>query len=348
MSFETKVIAAPELQKFIAALFAHQGLSATDAAQIAEVMVWANLRGVDSHGVARVPKYLEWVVGEEGNAKPDYKITQPRKATLLIEADRAPGPLAFTLATDKGIELARETGVAWVGVRSTIHAAAVGYYAERAAKAGFIGIGLVAGIPNMGYTGVKGHAVATSPLTIGVPSAKYGTILLDMATATIALGKIAQYKIKGIPLPEGAALTKDGEPTTDAAKAAIPTPASGPKGSGMSLLFELLTSVLLENPIVKSFHAKAPGWRRHRQNGTIIVVDPSAFRDPAEFAADVDATVDAIKGLPRADENTPIYFPGEIEAGIAARQLKDGITLPLDTWDELVKVAESYGVQVPR
>jgi len=346
VTIEQKNIGAAELTNLVSKLFAHQGLSPADADQVAEVLVWANLRGVDSHGVARVPKYLEWVAGGEANAKPDIRIEKPRDAVLLMHADRAPGPVAMTRAIDEAMALAKTTGVAWAGVRGTVHCGAVGYYAERAAKAGFIGIGLVAGIPNMGYIGVKGQAVATSPLTIGVPSAKYGSILLDMATATIALGKIAQYKIKGLALPEGAALTKDGEPTTDAAKASIPTPMSGPKGSGMSLMFELLTSVLLSNPIVTSFHAKAPGWRKHRQNGTMIAIDPCAFRDLAEFEAQVDETVDTIKGLPRADESMAIYYPGEIEEGTAKRQLAEGITLPMDTWQELVTVATSYGLSV--
>lgn len=114
-------------------------------------------------------------------------------------------------------------------------------------------------MPNMGYTGVKGAAVATSLLAVAVPADAQAPLVLDMATATIALGKIRQARASGTPLPEGAAATADGTPTTDPEQAVMPLPLGGAKGSGMSIAFELLTSVLVGAPIFASFHSDDPG-----------------------------------------------------------------------------------------
>jgi LDH2 family malate/lactate/ureidoglycolate dehydrogenase len=232
-------------------------------------------------------------------------------------------------------------------VRGTVHTGAIGYYTSLAAEAGMIGIGMVAGMPNMAYTGAKGAAVATSPLSIGVPSKSRGHVVLDMATATIALGRIAQYRIAGKPLPEGAALTEAGEPTTDPKLAAIPTPMGSAKGAGMSLVFELITSVLAGNPIVTRFHAGTPEGRKHRQNGAVMAVDIAAFSSLAEFKALVDDTLATLKGLPRADGTDEILFPGERAERVFRERSSGGIPVSGTIWQKLVKDAEKLGVGIP-
>ena len=139
----------------------------------------------------------------------------------LVEPDRAPGPLALTLAMREAIAVARQTGVAWAAVRSTVHTGAIGYYTSMAAAEGLAGIGIVAGVPNMAYEGARGAAVATSPLAIALPASRHPDFVLDMATATIALGKIAQYKARGELLPEGAAVTVWGSRCSQSAATAL-------------------------------------------------------------------------------------------------------------------------------
>jgi len=247
---------------------------------------------------------------------------------------------------EAAIDAARNCGVAWAAVRGTVHTGAIGYYAELAASKGMIGIGIVAGIPNMAYHGARGAAVATSPLAIAVPSQSHGTILLDMATATIALGKIVQHKIRGLPLPEGAALDSKGLPTTDPEKAATPLPMGGAKGSGMSLMFELMTSVLTFNPIVAPFHAKAPGGRKHRQNAAMLAIDVSTFGDLDAFKSAVDAAVGAIKAMPPASENIEIMLPGERGARSFKQRSQEGIPIPPKTWEAVAEAAQAVGVNV--
>jgi LDH2 family malate/lactate/ureidoglycolate dehydrogenase len=347
MARERVRIAEGALRGYVTQMYVALGAPATDAATIADVLVWANLRGVDSHGVSRIPRYVELYEKGEAKAHPSMRTERPRPAVAIVHADGAAGPVAMSHAMEQAIEMARETGVGWAAVDGTVHTGAVGYYTSQASSAGMLGIAIVAGVPNMAYHGSRAAGVATSPLSIAVPAGRHADVVLDMATAIIALGKIAQYKASGQPLPEGFALTKGGEPTTDPAEAAIPLPLGGAKGSAMSLVFELITSALVANPIVSSFHSGDPEGRKHRQNGVLIAVDVSAFLPLDEFTAIVDETLDAIKGLPAADGTESVVYPGERSAATFETRRRDGIPIPKKIWDALATDAEKLGVQVP-
>ncbi|GGN20950.1 Ldh family oxidoreductase [Streptomyces fuscichromogenes] len=339
------VVPADDLRDFSAALLEKGGLSAEHARTTADVFVWAAQRGVDSHGTARVPAYLDLLAKGVANAQPRMTVESSVPAAAVLDADRAPGPVALTAAADEAVRRARATGIASVGVRRTVHTGAIGYYVSRIAEQGLVGLGFVAGMPNMGYTGVRGAAVATSPLAIAVPARGHAPLLLDMATATIALGKIRQAKASGTPLPAGAAATEDGTPTTDPELAVMPLPLGGAKGSGMSLAFELLTSVLVGAPIFAAFHA---GDRKHRQNALLIAVDPAAFGDPEAFTANVDDTLSTLKGLPVADGADGVFYPGERSAAVAAERAAKGIPVAPKVWRELTERAEQLGVVAPQ
>ncbi|MYW67249.1 Ldh family oxidoreductase [Streptomyces sp. SID8379] len=344
---EKTLVAAADLRTFAAALLETGGLSAEHAATTADVFVWAAQRGVESHGIARVPGYLDLLAKKVANPDPRMKVESSTPAAAVLDADRAPGPVALTAAAEEAVTRARRCGIASVGVRQTVHTGAIGRYVSKIAEAGLVGIGFVAGMPNMGYTGVKGPAVATSPLAIAVPTpaaSDRAPLLLDMATATIALGKIRQAKASGTPLPEGAAATADGTPTTDPERAVMPLPLGGAKGSGMSLSFELLTSVLVGAPIFAAFHSDDPAGRKHRQNALLIAVDPAAFGSADTFLADVDTTLGTLKGLP-GDEG--VYYPGERSAATADARGAHGIPVAPKVWKQLTEVAAERGVPLP-
>jgi len=340
-------ISADALRDMVRAMFEKLGTSTQDAATVANALVWANLRGVDSHGISRIPRYVEMFESGEAKARPAMQVAYPRPALVTIDADGAPGPVAMHRAASEAIALGRKTGVALAAVRGTVHTGAIGHYVGEIADADLIGIGLVAGVPNMAYAGSNVAGVATSPIAIAVPSARHGTVLLDMATAVIALGKIAQFRQSGTPLEPGMALTEAGEPTTDPALAAIPLPVGGAKGSGLSLMIELLTSVLVGNPIVAEFHGDAPHGKRHRQNGTIIAVDIGAFGAVPTFRTTVDTTIDAIKALPHAAGSKEILYPGERGSRTFEERSRRGIPIAPGPWQKLCKDAQKLGVGIP-
>ncbi|GAA3392446.1 Ldh family oxidoreductase [Cryptosporangium minutisporangium] len=335
------------LRELVSGIFVAAGTSREHADTVADVLVWANLRGVDSHGVSRIPRYLELFGKGEANPKPAITVEQLRSAVAIVDADAAPGPVALTTAMHQAVSMARSAGIAWVAVRGTVHTGAIGYYTDCAAQYGMAGLGIVAGVPNMAYPGSTKAAVATSPLSVALPAGKHPTVLLDMATAVIALGKIAQYKNQGKSLPSGSALAADGTETTDASLATVPLPVGGAKGAGMSLVFELLASGLTANPIVNSFHGGTPEGRRHRQNAVLVAVDISAFTPVEQFRSIVDETVDAIKALPKTDPDSEILVPGERGSRTLNERLTHGIPLTEKLLGTLRAAAEKLGAPVP-
>jgi LDH2 family malate/lactate/ureidoglycolate dehydrogenase len=341
------LVNATGLQAMVADIFEAQGVREADADAVADALVWANLRGIDSHGVSRVPRYLE--LFDKGESVPDAvpTVERPRAAVAIVDAHAAPGPVAMNRAVAEAVSGARECGIGWASVRGTVHTGAIGYYTSQAADAGMAAVGVVAGMPNMAYAGASGAAVATSPLSVAVPAGRHPTVLLDMATAVMALGRIAQLKAAGATLPPGAAVTAAGDPTTDPALAAVPVPVGGPKGSGMSLVFEMLASGLAANPIVPGYHAGTKEGRRHRQNGFILAIDVSAFLPLDEFTAAVDDTVDAIKSLPPAEGVDDVLVPGERGRRCELARRSSGVPLGAKAWRELTGLADALGVPVP-
>jgi LDH2 family malate/lactate/ureidoglycolate dehydrogenase len=341
------LVSADDLRAMAAGIFEARGVGPADAAAVADSLVWANLRGIDSHGVSRVPRYLE--LFDKGVSVPDAAVTveRPRAAVAIVDAHAALGPVAMNRGADEAVAGARDCGIGWASVRGTVYTGSIGYYTSRVAAAGMAAVGVAAGMPNMAYAGARGAAVATSPLSVAVPAGRHELVLLDMATSVVALGRLAELKAAGTELPPGVAATADGEPTTDPAVAALPLPVGGAKGSGMSLVFELLASGLVANPIVPGYHAGSKEGRRHRQNGFILAVDVSAFLPLEEFTATVDATVDAIKALPPSAEAAEVLVPGERGRRCEAERRSAGVPLSPKPWRELTALAEALGVPVP-
>ena len=164
-------VGAEDLRALVAGIFAARGVSAADSNAVADALVWANLRGVDSHGVSRVPRYLE--LFDKGESVPDAAVTveRPRAAIAIVDAHAAPGPVAMNRAADEAIAGARECGIGWASVRGTVHTGAIGYYTERAAQYGMAGLGIAAGVPNMGYPGSDWWNARAPPATAGPDSA---------------------------------------------------------------------------------------------------------------------------------------------------------------------------------
>ena len=216
------------LKEFTKEVFVRVGLPPEDAEIEADVLIWASLRGVDSHGVFRIPIYLEWVEAGIMNTKPNIQVLKETPATILIDADRAFGPVVTTMAMGRVMKKAKEVGIGWGYIRITSHQGAMGYYALMAAKQDMAGIAIVCSRPNMAPVGARAAGVANNPIAISVPGRRHSPMVLDMATSVAAGGKISLAVDKGISIPEGWALDKDGNPTTDPRLGTIFLPVSGP------------------------------------------------------------------------------------------------------------------------
>ncbi len=343
---ETPVVAAPELQGFAAAIFRGTGMSEEHATQVAHVLVWSNLRGNDGHGVQRIPRYIE-IIDEGGlNPKPVLSLRLDAPAAVMIDADRAAGPIAMTFAADQAMAKAASAGIGLALVRRTTHTAAIGFYTRRVAERGMAAIAATASIPNMPYHGSSKASVSTSPLSFAVPGGQK-PIVLDMATSVVSLGRLAQMRRAGRTLEPGWALDSDGGATTDAAKAELPLPLGGAKGAGLSLMAECIASILTGNAILAPALSEGGAAALHRQNSLIIAIDIARFADPAAFRAGVARLADVLRALPRQAGFDEILMPGERGDRTYEARLARGIPIPPSVWDDLAHVAGRFGVAIP-
>jgi LDH2 family malate/lactate/ureidoglycolate dehydrogenase len=337
-------VPADGLHRFARDVFVRAGMPERDAAIVADVLVWADLRGVDTHGVSRIPMYLRLIDDGDLNLTPSIKVRTETSAAILVDADRAAGPIAMTTAMNAALRKARDAGVGLGLVRATTHTAALGYYTLTAAQEGMAALALAASTPFMAYHGTRAAGVSTNPISIAVPGGRRGPIVLDMATGVVARGKLVQARKTGQPIPAGWALDRDGNPTTDPQAALIPLPLGGPKGSGLSLMIELITSLVVSNPIIAEALEETPDGRRHRQNGLVLAIDVRRFGDPDAFRSEVDRVIAALKALPRAPGVLEILMPGERGGRALAARTRDGIPLPRPIADELRGVAARFGL----
>jgi len=268
-------------------------------------------------------------------------------AAVMIDADRAAGPIAMTYAADLAMAKARAAGIGLALVRRTTHTAAIGFYTRRVAEHGMAAIAATASIPNMPYHGARVAAVSTSPLSFAVPGGGERPIVLDMATSVVSLGRLAALRRAGAKLAPGWALDAEGAATTDAQKAELPLPLGGAKGAGLSLMAECIASILTGNAILAPALAEGGAAALHRQNSFLIAIDIARFADPAAFRAGVARLADLLRALPRQAGFDEILMPGERGDRIYEARRASGIPVPAGVWTDLARVAERFGVAMP-
>jgi ureidoglycolate dehydrogenase (NAD+) len=348
MSADVVKISKAELLKFISAIFVAAGCSRAHADEWAKMLIWANLRGVDSHGVIRIPRYLDLLKRKSINAAPNMRIERKDGAVVVLEADRAPGAVAMTRAMTEAVARAREVHIGWCGARNITHSGAIGYFALQAAEAGMAGIVMSASGPMMAYPGARVAAVSSNPLALAVPRKGGRPYLIDMSTATVANGKIMGAKDKGEQVPLGWGIDAAGRDTTDPRAIATLLPMGGAKGAGLSFMIECLCSLALANPRVAPALESGAGTDDPFLNGTAIAIDLAAFGALDQFTAEAERLGAALAKLPRASGVERIFLPGERGDSIMAEREKSGIPVPRGTWQRVVTAAQSVGVAAPK
>jgi len=345
MSSPGIVVGHQELARFISDALEASGASAADAAEVADGLMWANLRGVDGHGVSRLPSYLAMIKRGDVDLKAQPRLVRDSAATFELDSGGGFGPVAMMKALAIALERRQKNGNCFGLVRDTTHTGAIGRYAQWLAERGCIGLIMVAGPAFVAYHGARVASMGTSPIAIAVPTSR-GPIVLDMATSTISNGTILQARATGKALPPGTVLTGAGVPTTDPQQAEILLPLGGAKGSGLALMFEMVASVLAAAPI-QAPALGAQKLRRLRQNCAILAIDIEAFRPLGEFVDDADALAAILKTLPRQEGFDEILLPGERSARTEAQRRKSGIPIPRKLWAELGAIAATHAIKLP-
>lgn len=360
----THLIAVETLQRFVGEIFTTAGTSREEGERIAHHLIGANLTGHDSHGVIRVPRYVQNL--QDGDVLAGQTIAVPVEGPThaVVDGNMGFGQTVGPQAVDFGIAKAKAAGMAVIGLRNTGHIGRIGDWGERAAEAGLISLHFVnvyQGELVAPFGGVD-RRFSTNPVCIAIPmEAGQPPLLLDFATSVVAEGKVLVASNGGKALPEGALIGPDGKLSTDPATLYGQLTPGGPrsagngpgairafgehKGSGIAFMCEILAGVLTGGGT--SGPVDPNRTRRRISNGMLsIYLDPNHFGSQ-HFVAEARAYANYVKASRLADGCDEVLVPGEPEARARAERMKNGVPLQLDTWHSIVATARGLGLHPP-
>jgi LDH2 family malate/lactate/ureidoglycolate dehydrogenase len=339
------------LSAFASACFRQVGMPAADAGVAAEALVRADLRGVDTHGVNRLPEYVRALAAGRINPRPEVKVIREAGAALHVDGDGGLGHVVSTRAMELCLARASEQGAAFAGVRNSRHNGAASLYALMAAEREMIGLSLTGGGVRVAPAGGREAMLGTNPIAFAAPVAGEPPLVVDMATSVVAGGKVEQYELQGKPIPPGWALDEAGAPTTDAAAAnrgaLLPLGSSlllgSYKGYALSLIVETLCNLLT---------GAATGPERARRTGPAgggtghfcgaLRIDH--FQPVEEFKERLAANLRLLRTSAPQEGCERIYTPGELEAACERERRAEGIRVYEKTRAALVALGEELGV----
>jgi LDH2 family malate/lactate/ureidoglycolate dehydrogenase len=345
---QVTLVPAERLRTLVARVFAAVGASVADAETVAEVLVEADLRGVESHGTTRVAGYVSMVRLGLINPAPKVSVLRETGSTAMLEGDRAFGIVVARRAMELCIAKAPAVGIACATIRNVTHTGMIGFYPMLAARAGLVGLAMNNGPTILPPFGGTTPTLATNPFAAAFPSAEREPIVLDMATSVVAGGKLRLAAKKGTPIPPDWALDRHGAPTTDPSEAIFHgflQWAGGYKGFGLATVVEVLGGVLsgglfgTDVPPMKTF-----GKEPLVTSGFYLAIDPDHFIGRDEFRRGVDRLIGQIKASDRASGIEEVYVAGEIEWRRRAERLRNGIPLSDVVHAELRALADELRV----
>lgn len=341
-------VAADSLRAWGKVLLESAGLASQAADIVADSLIEANLRGVDSHGALRLPIYIKRLQAGLVNPNPQPRVVQQEGGIASVDADQGPGQVAGVFATDLAVTLARQHGVGAVGVQRSTHYGAAAYYVMRAARQDLLAASTTNAEPHVVPYGGAKRALGTNPLAFAAP-APQGLFVLDMATSQAAVGKIYLARERGESIPEGWAVDASGRPTTNPHDAANAVPLGGPKGYALAIMVEVLSGVFTGAGVADSIGRMYDEWDRPQNVGHFfMVLDPEKAIGRERFLQRMGRLWEQIKATPAAPGFDEILIPGELEERMRQERLQTGIPLPEAVYTELVALSQSFGVEILR
>ncbi|MBT2510079.1 Ldh family oxidoreductase [Streptomyces sp. ISL-98] len=357
----TVTVPLTDLTEFVQQILLECGLDGDSARTAADVITYADANGFTTHGTnGLVNIYAPRLLDGRISASAEPRIVRETAATALLDGDRGLGLVTMDRAMDIAMDKARQTGIGMVAVRNSTHFGSAGYYTQRAAAAGLIGIAMT----NCGAQGVAPplggtvRMLGTNPLSAAVPVTHGAPFVLDMSTTVVATGKIKAAHKEGRPVPEEWLVRHDGTPTTDpgafmdeeadVAWLGGPAATGGAKGFGLALLVDLLCG-----PLSGASYGPRPGVLNGEPAGddnvghTAIVIDPAAFGSAPHIAAENRTLLDTVANSPVAAYANGVTYPGAPEAARYERSVLHGVELPDPVAEGLVRLAEQLSTEAP-
>lgn len=354
-------VAVTSLKAFCSSVFTSCGVSASDAAVAAEVLVAADERGIPSHGVARLGRYVAGLSDGQMLRNAEYRILRESPASILADAGGGLGAPAAERAMRAVVDKAAATGMAFGCVTNSNHYGIAGYYAMMALEKDMIGLSMTntaaLGVPTNGRQVMFG----TNPLAFAAPADREGAFVLDMSTTVVTRGKIEVYDRAGKELPPGWAVDKRGLTAADPASlledmfyrrggGIMPLGGEGEtygghKGYGLAVMVDILTGLLAGSNFGPQVADTEASSARVSQCFAAMRID--LFRDPDEFRADMDRMLGDLRAMEPAEGAERVYFAGLKEAEAAAESRRSGVALSAKVWESLGRIGAERGVELP-
>jgi LDH2 family malate/lactate/ureidoglycolate dehydrogenase len=349
----TELVAASRMREVIAQILMALGVGDADADVVAEVLVEADLTGVDSHGIHLLFMYVNRLKSGQIRVDSEIQVLDDSGSTVWLDAGLGIGQVVGIKAVDLAVERAREFGVSAVSVREATHLGALGIYTRRAAQAGLICLCVQNGPTVVPPFGGTTSMFSTNPISYAIPTRTHPTIVYDIATTAVAGNRLLLAKRRGDEsIPQGWASDDHGRPTTDTEAASVWNLQwfGGHKGYGLGFLVEVLAGVLAGSSYGRTEHtsSETQGRERVAKGFTFIAIDPDRFIGSEEFARRTDELIDDVHRSETAEGVDRIAVPGEFEAERRDQRLRDGVPMSTTVIDEIDEIARGFGTQTLR
>lgn len=324
------------------------GFNEEESRHGAEVLFASDVRGVDSHGVARLEFYDTMISKGMINKNAKLQVIAETAAAAYLDAQNGLGIVMAPQAMDKCIEKAKQAGIGMVSVKNGGHFGIAGYYAQKAAEQGMIGITFANSAPVMTAFGGRGTVLGNSPVSISFPKGADGkdNVMLDMACSEVAYGKIQIADRKGEKLPQGWAVDEFGLHTVDPqdvlSRPGSLLPFGGPKGYCLAVLLEMMAAVLPgANTGVDVGWIKTDGMKENL-GYMFIAIDVNQIRPLKEVEKDIEYYTTKLKNTEPAKGKSEVFLPGEIEHMNMKKRMQEGFNLNYNVAKDLLMLAKKY------
>ncbi|PLS18642.1 ureidoglycolate dehydrogenase [Bacillus sp. M6-12] len=331
-----RIVSHQFLRKLVIKKLSAVNVREEEANTVADVLVHANLRGVDSHGVLRTEHYVKRIKEGGLNTRSSHSIEQTGPSTAMYDGDNGFGHDVSKKAMEHAITLAQKTGIGAVGVKRSSHCGALSYFVKQAADEHLIGIAMTHTDTIVVPFGAAEPYFGTNPIAFGFPAKQEKPIILDLATSNAAFGKILNAKEYGKTIPEDWGVDQEGIPTTDPDKVAYLLPFGGAKGYGFSMVVDIFSGLLTGSAFGPHIAKMYDDYNKMRELGHFfMVIDPAKFTLAESFLSNMDRMIQEIHALKPANGFTRVLVPGEPESLSEEKRLNNGIPIPESVWQFL-------------
>jgi ureidoglycolate dehydrogenase (NAD+) len=318
-------------------IFEKYGVPSNIAETITDVLMHANLRGVDSHGLLRVSHYIKRLKEGGINPTPEYAIEQTSNTTHIFNGDNGFGHHISKEAMKIVIRTAKKEGMGAVAVKNSSHCGALSYFVEQAANENLIGIAMTHTDKIVVPFGGSEQFFGTNPIAFGFPAKEEKPVILDFATSNVALGKVLDAKENNISIPNTWGVDAAGNPTEDPNKVVSLTPFGGPKGYGLAMVVEIFSALLTGAAFGPHVSKMYDDYDKNRELGHFFMtIDPAKFLSIDIFTSRLDQMIKELHETKPLDSNTQVFVPGEIEMLKIQERESKGIPLPQSVLDFII------------